>query len=267
MRAADRRVYAVLLTAAGIAVLRGGFVILHGGAAPAEEKAAKPYTTWSAFGGSKDSMQYSALTQINAKNVSELELAWFYPATGAGLGRFSFGPLVVDNVMYVGGKDNRAVVALDAATGKELWTHPTDGNPTNRGYAYWASKNGSDRRIIFSVDGYLQEIDARTGASIKTFGKNGVVDLAEGLGVDPATVPRNSSRPHSGMPGHIFENLIILGGAAGEGYDDPPGWLRAFDVLTGKLVWTFHTVPLPGEYGYETWPPDAYKYTGGANTW
>jgi quinoprotein glucose dehydrogenase len=169
--------------------------------------------------------------------------------------------------MYVGGKDNRMVVALDAATGKEIWTHPTDGNPTNRGYAYWESKDGSDQRIIFSVNGYLQQVDARTGAKINTFGKNGVVDLGEGLGVDPATIRRNASTPHSGMPGHVFENLIILGSATGEGYDDPPGWLRAYDVRTGELVWTFHTIPLPGEYGYETWPPAAYKYTGGVNTW
>ena len=199
--------------------------------------------------------------------MNQLELAWFYPATGAGLGRFSFSPLVVGNVMYVGAKDNRAVVALDAATGKELWSHPCDGNPTNRGYAYWESKDGSDRRIIFSVNGYLQEIDARTGADIKSFGKNGIVDLGEGLGYDVSRIRRNASEPHSGMPGQVFENLIILGSAVNEGYDDPPGWLRAYDVITGKLVWTFHTIPLPGEYGYETWPPAAYKYTGGSNTW
>ncbi len=212
-------------------------------------------------------MQYSALKQINKTNVSQLEQVFFYPAIGRGLGRFSFSPLVVGNVMYVGGKDNREIVALDAATGKVLWTHPCNGNPTNRGYAYWQSKDGSDRRIIFSVEGRLQEIDARTGASIKSFGKDGIVDLADNLGRDPKTVNRSSSGPHSGMPGHVFENLIILGGAAGEGYDDPPGWIRAYDVITGKLVWTFHTIPFPGEYGYDTWPPDAYKYTGGANVW
>jgi quinoprotein glucose dehydrogenase len=261
----DRIFHLHFFTAVGLAVLLTGFAILRGASAPA--KTPHPYTTWSAFGGTKDSMQYSALTQINKTNVSQLEQVWFYPATGEVPARFAFSPLIVGNVMYVGGKENRAVVALDAATGKEIWSHPSEGNPTNRGYAYWESKDGSDRRIIFSVNGYLQEIDARTGADITSFGKNGVVDLGADLGRDPKTIRRSASEPHSGMPGHVFENLIILGGAAGEGYDDPPGWLRAYDVITGKLVWTFHTIPFPGEYGYETWPPDAYKYTGGANTW
>ena len=244
-----------------------GFVILNGAVAPV--KAPRPYTTWSAFGGTKDSMQYSALTQINKTNVNRLEQIWSYAAPG-GAGAFSFSPLVVDGVMYVGGKDNRAVVALDAATGKEIWTHPTDGHPTDRGYAYWESKDRSDRRIIFCVNiepsgylGYFTEVDARTGATIRSFGKDGRLDIREGLGRDPKDV----SMVHSGMPGHVFENLLILGSTTGEGYDDAPGWLRAYDVLSGKLVWTFHTIPLPGEFGYDTWPPDAYKYTGGANTW
>jgi quinoprotein glucose dehydrogenase len=212
-------------------------------------------------------MQYSALTQINKSNVGQLEEGWFYPATGTGLGRFSFSPLVVNNVMYVGGKDNREVVALNAATGKEIWRHPAQGNPTNRGYAYWESKDGADKRIIFAVEGYLQEVNARTGVTINTFGRDGLVDLGDDLGRDPKTIHRNSSGPHSGMPGHVFENLIIVGAATGEGYDDPPGWERAYNVITGKLAWTFHTTPLPGEFGYDTWPPDAWKYTGGNNTW
>ena len=265
MKEMHHRSYVYPSLIAGLAALLVGFVVLRAASAP--PKKTQPYTTWSAYGGTSDSMQYSALKQINKTNVSQLEQVFFYPAIGRGLGRFSFSPLVVGNVMYVGGKDNREIAALDAATGKVLWTHPCNGNPTNRGYAYWQSKDGSDRRIIFSVEGRLQEIDARTGASIKSFGKDGIVDLADNLGRDPKTVNRSSSGPHSGMPGHVFENLIILGGAAGEGYDDPPGWIRAYDVLTGKLVWTFHTIPFPGEYGYDTWPPDAYKYTGGANVW
>jgi quinoprotein glucose dehydrogenase len=254
------------LTAIVVAVLLLGFVVLRG--APVPQKTVRPYTTWSAYGGTSDSMQYSALSQINKTNVNQLEQVWFYPAPVQGpIGRFSFSPLVAGNVMYVGGKDNRAVVALDAATGKELWTHPCGGNPTNRGYSYWESRDGKDRRVIFSVNGYLQEIDARTGADIKSFGKDGVVDLAEGLGYNVSRVRRSANGPHSGMPGQVFENLIILGSAIGEGYDDPPGWIRAYDVVTGKLVWTFHTIPLPGEYGYEDWPPDAYRYTGAANVW
>ena len=255
-----------VFAAAGLAALLVGFVILRGTPAPAT--APRPYTTWSAFGGTKDSMQYSALAQVNKSNVSQLEQVWFYPAPGREpLGRFSFSPLVVDGVMYLAGKDCRVIVALDAATGKEIWSHPTEGNPNVRGLAYWESKDRSDRRLIFSLNqpynAALTEIDARTGASIKSFGKDGLVDLRVGLGRDPKTI----QRVQSGMPGHVFENLIIVGSDVNEGYDHPPGYLRAYDVITGKNVWTFHTVPHPGEFGYDTWPPDAWKYTGGVNTW
>jgi len=220
-----------------------------------------PYTTWSDYGGSADSMQYSALEHINKTNVKGLELAWRYLAPGPA-GRFSFNPLIVDGVMYVVGKDS-AVVALDAATGKPIWTHPVEGNPTNRGFNYWESKDHSDRRLIFAADGYLQEINLRTGVTIPSFGKDGRVDLREGLGRDPKSI----GEIQSGTPGRIFENLVILGSAPGELYGSPPGDLRAYDVLTGKLVWTFHTVPHPGEYGYDTWPKDAWKYIGGNNAW
>ncbi len=206
-------------------------------------------------------MQYSALTQINKSNVSQLEQVWFYPLPARA--DLAFSPLIVGNIMYVAGNGNRAVVALDAATGKEIWTHPTEGTTTSRGYSFWQSKDGKDQRIIFSANNMLQQVNAKTGATITSFGKNGYVDLREGLGRDPKTIRIIQSK----SPGHVFENLIILGSASGEGYDDPPGWLRAYDVLTGKPAWTFHTVPLPGEYGYETWPPDAYKWNGGANTW
>jgi quinoprotein glucose dehydrogenase len=219
------------------------------------------YTTWSKPGGGTDSPQYSALKQINKTNVNRLELAWFHPAPGPS-GRFAFSPLVVDDVMYVVGKDS-AIFALDAATGKEIWTHPVEGNPTNRSFNYWESKDRADRRIIFAAGSYLQQVDARTGATITTFGNNGLVNLREGLG----RTPTPTGGAQSGSPGHVFENSIILGSAPGEGYNSPPGDLRAFDVFTGKLLWTFHTIPRPGEFGYETWPPDAWKTAGGANTW
>ena len=221
----------------------------------------QPYRTWSDYGAAADSMQYSALDQINKSNVGRLEPAWSYKAPGPG-GRFAFSPLVVDGVMFVVGKDS-AVVALDAATGKQIWTHPVEGRPTDRGFNYWQSKNGSDRRLIFAADSYLQEIDIRSGVTIPSFGNDGRVDLRVGLGRDPKTI-RNIQ---SGTPGRVFENLIILGSATGEGYGDPPGDLRAYDVLSGKLVWTFHTVPRPGEYGYDTWPKDAWKNAGGVNAW
>ncbi len=167
--------------------------------------------------------------------------------------------------MYVLAKNN-SIVALDAATGHELWVHPTDPQSrqvTYRGINYWESADRSDRRLLFSVNNYLQEIDARTGKSILQFGANGLVDLRAGLGRDP-----NSLRlVQSGTPGRVFENLIILGSATNEEYESGPGDIRAYDVLTGQLVWTFHTIPHPGEPGYETWPKDAWKTVGGANAW
>lgn len=116
---------------------------------------------------------------------------------------------------------------------------------------------------MFTLEDTLQAIDARTGKSILSFGKNGVVDLRVGLGRDPTTIRRVSSN----TPGRIFENLLLLGSSPGEGYFSAPGHIRAYDVVTGELVWTFHTVPQPGEIGYETWPKDAWRYVGGVNVW
>src|SRR5438874_6088599 len=112
------------------------------------------YSTWKDYGGSADSMQYSSLRQINKNNVKSVELAWFAPAPGPN-GRFAFSPLIVDNVMYVVGKDS-AIIALDAATGKQVWSHPVEGKPTDRGFNYWQSKDGADRRLIFAANSYLQ---------------------------------------------------------------------------------------------------------------
>jgi quinoprotein glucose dehydrogenase len=222
----------------------------------------KTYSSWSDYGGSPDSMGYSAAKQIDKTNVTQLKLAWFVPAPGPA-GRFSFNPLVIDGVMYVVGKDD-AIYALDAATGKQIWAHPVEGGqPTNRGFNHWISKDGKDQRLIFAVDGYLQELDMKTGELITSFGNQGKVDLREGLDRDPATV----TEVQSGTPGRIFENLLILGSAPGEAYASPPGDIRAYDVQSGKMVWIFHTVPRPGEFGYDTFPPGAWKHVGGNNAW
>jgi quinoprotein glucose dehydrogenase len=218
-------------------------------------------TNWSDYGGGVDAMQYTPLQQINQSNVSQLTQAWFYAVPGTSA-RFNFSPLIIDGVMYVLGKGD-SIVALDALTGKEIWSHPAGKDPMDRGINYWESKDRSDRRLIFSADSYLQEIDARTGASIRTFGDAGRVNLREGLGRDLKTIPEIQT----GTPGHVFENSIVLGSATSEAYGSPPGDIRAFNVLTGKLVWTFHTLPHPGEFGYETWPKDAWTYVGGVNTW
>jgi quinoprotein glucose dehydrogenase len=218
---------------------------------------AQSYSTWKDYGGAADSMQYSSLKRIDKTNVNRLELAWSYLVPGSS-GRFGFNPVIVDDVMYVLGKDN-AIIALNAATGKEVWKHPVEGVPTERDINYWESKDRTSRRLIFAANSFLQEIDTRSGVTIPSFGKDGRVDLREGI-------PR-ARGIQSGTPGRVFENLIILGSAPGEGYGSAPGDLREFDVLTGKLVWSFHTVPYPGEYGYDTWPKDAWAYIGDNNAW
>jgi quinoprotein glucose dehydrogenase len=212
---------------------------------------------WRDYGGGPDNSKFSPLKQIDKSNVAKLQVAWTYP-----YGETGFNPIVVRDVVYGKGR-NSSLIALDAATGKEIWIHEGLEGMTRRGVNYWESKNGKDRRLIFSISDNLQEIDAATGKTIRTFGNNGVVDLREGLGRDPATI----GRIQSNTPGKIFENLLLLGSATGEAYFSPPGDLRAYDVVTGKVVWQFHTVPHPGEFGYETWPKDAWKYIGGTNTW
>lgn len=248
-----------------LAVGAGMTGLLIAGTNPRQMYAAdhKPYTTWDQYGGNSDSSQYSALKQINKTNVAKLQKVWFYPAGDNGL-LFGSNPIVVDNVMYLIGKNND-ITALNAVTGKEIWVHD-NGNPrsmTSRGLNYWESKDRSDRRLLFATNNMLHAIDANTGKTINSFGDHGNVDLRDGLGRDPKTI----RQIQSGTPGRVFENLLILGSATGEEYGSPPGDLRAYDVRTGKMVWIFHTVPHPGEMGYDTWPKDAWKYVGGVNTW
>jgi quinoprotein glucose dehydrogenase len=224
---------------------------------------AQTHTTWSEYSGNPDSAQYSALEQINRQNVSKLEVAWTYPTGDHN--KYFFNPLVVDNMVFVMAKNN-SIVALDASTGKEIWTHasgPEIRIITNRGINYWESKDRSDRRLLFASNHFLRAIDARTGKTIDSFGIDGAVNLKEGLGRDPKTL----SLVQSTTPGRVFEDLLILGSATNQGYGSAPGDLRAFDVRTGRVVWTFHTIPHPGEFGYETWPKDAWQKVGGANIW
>ena len=222
---------------------------------------------WNEYLGGLASSHYSALNQIDLSNVQDLEIAWSYP-TGDDLS-YTFSPLVIDNVAYVAAKKG-SLIALDATTGNELWCHefPSangavsffSGIAGQRGANYWESKDRSDRRIFVTAGGFLHAIDARTGKLVDSFADHGKLDLK--IGIDRATRPLASR-----CPGRIFENLIILGSATGEGYLPPPGDIRAFDVVTGKLVWVFHTIPRPGEVGYDTWPKDAYAYMGGVDVW
>lgn len=221
------------------------------------------HSTWREYGGAPDGAQYSSLHQIDRSNVGKLQTAWTF-STGDSRG-YAFNPLVIGRTMYVLAHDN-SVVALDAATGKDLWTQPLHAKSlliTNRGFNYWESKDGRDRRLILAVDNALRELDAATGKPIENFGVDGRVDLREGLGRKPESLRLVQSY----NPGRIFGDLLILGSATNEEYESGPGDIRAYNVLTGKLVWTFHTIPHPGEPGYETWPKDAWKTVGGANAW
>jgi quinoprotein glucose dehydrogenase len=222
-----------------------------------------PHTTWSDYGGAPDGAQYSALKQINRTNVGKLKQAWVFE-TGDERG-YSFNPLIVGSRMYVLAHNN-AVVALDAANGRELWSHSLNARTTlimNRGINYWESADKKDGRLILTVDNTLQELDANTGTPITNFGAAGRVDLRDGLGRDPKSL----TLVQSYNPGRIFHDLLILGSATNEEYDSGPGDIRAYNVLTGHLEWTFHTIPHPGEVGYDTWPKDAWKSVGGANAW
>jgi quinoprotein glucose dehydrogenase len=209
---------------------------------------------WDNLGG-PDSSSFARLDQIDKTNVSELAVAWRYPYAAPG-----FNPIVVDDVLYTAGRSG-SLVALDASTGKELWIHEGLNGMTGRGVNYWQSDDGRDKRLLFLIDNFLQAVDATTGQSILTFGDKGVVNLRDGL-------PRGEYMGwSSNSPGKVWRNLLILGSTTGEAFISPPGDIRAYDVVTGKLAWQFHTVPRPGEFGYETWPTDAWKYVGGANNW
>ena len=227
----------------------------------------KKYSSWETKGSSPEGIQYSSLNQINKENVGRLKVAWQYQSGDADTinnrSQIQCNPIIVDGVMY-GTTASLRAFALDAASGKELWRFdPGTSNPglgVNRGVTYW--EEGDDKRILYSFGEYLYAIHAETGKGIESFGTAGKVSLKEGLGErsDKLMVLSNS-------PGVIFKNLIIMGSRVHEGPIAAPGYIRAFDVKTGKLVWIFHTIPQPEEYGYDTWPSDAWTRIGGANSW
>jgi len=229
-----------------------------------ELETAQNYSNWETYRGTKDANQYSALQQINTSNVQNLEVAWTFQ-TGGHTNRSTIecNPIIIGNRMYVTSPDLR-IVALNAATGEELWQfNPDEQNimgGVNRGVTYW--REGDDERILFTARHLLMAVNAKTGQLMKSFGTNGRVDLRQALGVSPENVTISAT-----SPGIIFDDLIILGSAVGEGYDSSPGHIRAYNVKTGALVWTFHTIPQPGEFGYDTWEVEDINTFGGANAW
>jgi glucose dehydrogenase len=217
------------------------------------------FETWNQYLGGSDSSQYSSLDQINRSNVDDLEIAWTYPV---GDGNSTFGPTVVDDVMYVVAKD-RNIVALNAATGEELWTHVLEGSISSRGINYWESDDGSDSRLVFLSSGFITQVDATTGETVTSFGENGRVDLR--LGFEDELMPANPLNTNN--PGRIFEDLIIMATpAAGASFNANPADIHAYDVRTGDLEWVFHTLPRPGEFGSETWT-NRDEMIGGGHNW
>ncbi len=214
---------------------------------------------WPAYGGGPASIRYSPLEQIHRGNVSRLEVAWTYDSKESG--GLQTNPIVVEGVLYTLTPKHR-VIALDAATGAERWTFDSGipGSGPNRGVTYWA--HGGDRRIFAAQDQYLYALDAGTGRVVSSFGRDGRIDLREGLGRPPA---EQSVRLTT--PAVVFQDLLILGGRVGEDLPSSPGHVRAYEARSGRLRWTFRTIPAPGEEGHDTWPRDAWTYTGGANNW
>ena len=214
---------------------------------------------WPALGGGPQGIRYSPLDQIDRTNVRQLEVAWTFDSGEEG--GLQAAPIVVDGVVYTTTPKHH-VVALDAAAGTLLWKFdsgiPLSG--ANRGVTYWES--GGDRRVFTGQDHFVYALDARTGRPIPAFGRGGRIDLAEDLGRPPA---EQSIRLTT--PGVVYKDLLIVGGRVSEGLPATPGDVRAYDVRSGARRWSFHTIPHPGETGYETWPPDSWRYSGAANNW
>lgn len=227
------------------------------------------YTTWETYGGDKAGTRFSLLDQINRKNVDQLEVAWVHHTGDKrpdSRGTMEVNPIVVDGIMYLTTPALK-VVALNAATGEQLWSFdPYAGKGkargVNRGVTYW--EDGDDKRILFTAGwtSKLYALDADTGQPVTSFGNNGTVDIGKGI-----------QRPHSGpvtatTPGTIYKDLLILGTRVGEGPKPAaPGDVCAYDVRTGERRWCFHTIPHPKEFGHKTWAKDSWKRAGGANAW
>jgi quinoprotein glucose dehydrogenase len=222
--------------------------------------AANSEQPWPAYGGGPSDNRYSPLKQINTANVSRLQIAWQYD-TQDGAGDTENQPIMINGTLY-GVTPTHKIVAIDAATGKRKWQFDSGvrGRGANRGEVYWAA--GDDQRIFAEVQSFVYALSAQTGNIIQSFGKDGRIDLRENLGRDPSKQSWVIT-----SPGIVYKDLLIMGGRNPEALPAPPGDIRAYDVRTGKLRWQFHTVPHPGEFGYETWPKDAWEYTGAANNW
>ena len=234
---------------------------------------------WRYYGGDAGTTKYSPLDQINASNVKQLEIAWRWKAENFGPRPdylWEVTPLMVGGVLYFTAGSRRDVVAVDAASGETLWMYRLDEGERgdravrtqNRGLAYWSDGKDDNRIILISGGYHLVVLDAKTGRVIPSFGKDGIVDLTEGLNRDvvrPGAIGSSSAAI-------VIRDVVVVGAALESGTApaskaNVPGYTRGYDVRTGKLLWTFHTVPQAGEEGVETWENDSWKYTGNTGAW
>ena len=242
------------------------------------QKTTKP-VEWPVYGGDQGGMKYSPLTQINRENVARLEAAWEWktgeqplPQFGTTPGAFENTPIMIDNVLYLSTPYNR-VVALDAESGHEIWTFDPkayeDGAPASgqgfvhRGVAAW--RDGDRLRIFMNSRNRLICLDAKSGTPVDTFGDRGIVDIGDGL-----LWTINKKHLASTSPPVVYKDLVIVGSGVGDRLmyrNDPPGDVRAYDAHSGKMVWSFHTIPQPGEFGNDTWKNDSWAITGHTNVW
>lgn len=231
---------------------------------------------WPVYGGDRLGNRYSPLSQVNKDNVQDLEIAWVFDArdmsedgTSKKSGAIQCQPIVVDGILY-GTTPELSLFSVNAATGKELWRFLPARDSTkflisaSRGIAYW--EKGDDQRILYASGSFLYAVNAKTGKIVPSFGKDGRVDLHAGLS-DGIDTDISETAVNATSPGIVFKDVFIIGSSVSEKGDAPPGNIRAFDVVTGALKWVFHTIPHPGEEGYDTWPENAYREIGGANNW
>ncbi|MEO6329268.1 MAG: PQQ-binding-like beta-propeller repeat protein [Ginsengibacter sp.] len=256
------------------------FLIVIIVSASCKNRVKESYTNWKVYGGSKDASHYSSLTEVDTNNVAGLKVAWMYHTADTDTSDHSqmeCNAVIVDGIFYATSPKMR-LFALDAATGKQVWSFdprislvfdakdqlslPLTFSNTGRGVTYW-SDGKNDKRIFYTAGYNLICVDALTGKLINTFGNKGRIDLHDGLDRDVKELSVTMT-----TPGIIYKDILIAGSSVAENATAAPGHIRAYDVRTGKQRWIFHTIPQPGEYGYDTWEDkEAWQHLGAANNW
>jgi quinoprotein glucose dehydrogenase len=237
------------------------------------QKSSKDYSSWQVYGGNKEANHYSSLMQVDTNNVSQLKVAWTYRTGDAdSMTQIQVNPIIIDSTLY-GVSPKLKLFALDAANGNQKWVFNPMNDSDVKGKGYFGmnvcrgvtfySDNKDSSRIFYSANSQLYCIDAKTGTPVKSFGQNGKIDLHNDLGRDVSDLYVAMT-----SPGIIYKDMIIVGCRVSEEAAAAPGFIRAYDVHSGKLRWIFHTIPQPGEFGYDSWDDkDAWKHIGGANAW